>query len=100
MHDVGDDLDIPWFQVLALATELTEIAGFEVGLEEDLGRGWITPAKRTGQQQDPREPARRGEKFHRRLSCSFSFLFFSRRSWRLGGSKQRRDRPARGDGEG
>jgi hypothetical protein len=32
--------------ILALAAELTEVAGFEVGLEQDLGRCRFEPEKR------------------------------------------------------
>src|SRR4029077_4524696 len=38
VDDIGDDLDIPRLDVLALAAELAEVAGLEVGFEEDLGR--------------------------------------------------------------
>ena len=46
VNDIGDDLDMPRFDVLALAAELTEVAGFEVGLEENLGRCRFEPEKR------------------------------------------------------
>jgi hypothetical protein len=38
MDDVGDDLDVPGLGALARATELAQVAGLKVGLEEDLGR--------------------------------------------------------------
>jgi hypothetical protein len=56
VNDIGDDLDMPRFNILALAAELTQIAGFKVGLEENLGRGRIETAKHAEQQKGKREP--------------------------------------------
>jgi hypothetical protein len=37
---------MPRFNILAFAAELTEVAGFEVGLEQNLGRCRFEPEKR------------------------------------------------------
>src|SRR5258708_5314691 len=68
VDDVGGDLDMPRLDILALAAELTEVAGFEVGLEEDLGRRPIEPERRARQQNDERQEAMPGHWFHLRSS--------------------------------
>jgi len=49
MNNIGDNFNVPRLDILAPSAELTEVTGFEVGLEQNVGSRRLEPEEPASQ---------------------------------------------------